>query len=101
MRRTLTVFVALVISAPALPAEDNTLWGCAQGERRNVLYLADRGAASYVKVGRQRVPATVSDGEDGRRWTFGRNHISLQADGLADYYEDDVLKGRFRCRKMQ
>jgi len=100
------MLLALVLSYSACETahatESITLWGCAQGgERRNVLYLADRGSASYVKVGAQRITArlTASDGE--RRWTFGPNHISLKPDGLAEYFEGDTLKGQFRCREME
>lgn len=102
MHRTCTVFVALVLSVPALPAEDITMWGCAQGtERRNVLYLADRGTGSYVKVGTQRIAAQLTEADEERRWTFGANHIALDPDGLAEYYEGGTLKGRFRCRQME
>ena len=102
MHRCFSVLLALAVSVPAFPVEGITLWGCAQGgERRNVLYLADRGTGSYVKVGTQRVPARLTEEEEERRWTFGSNHISLDRDGLAEYYENGTLKGRFRCRKME
>ena len=102
MHRIVILLPALVLSLPAVATEDLTLWGCKQGgERRNVLYLADRGEASYVKVGAQRVDARLSIEDGERRWTFGSNHVSLAADGLAEYYEGDVLKGRFRCQEME
>ena len=105
MHRITTMLLALVSSTPALPAESpaesSILWGCAQGgERRNVLYLADRGMDSYVKVGTQRVDAILTVGNGEQRWTFGPNHISLKPDGLAEYFERGALKGRFRCREM-
>ena len=102
MHRICSVLLALATTSPAFAKEDLTLWGCAQGgERRNALYLADRGSGSYVKVGAQRIDARVSADENGKRWTFGSNHITLTTDGLADYYEGDVAKGRFRCRPME
>lgn len=102
MQRMTTMLLALALSSPASAIEDITLWGCSQGgERRNVLYLADRGTGSYVKVGAQRINARISTGDGETRWTFGPNHISLAPDGLAEYFEGDTLKGRFRCRKME
>lgn len=96
------MLLALALSSPAFATEDLTLWGCSQGgERRNVLYLADRGTGSYVKVGAQRVDARLSTDDGERRWTFGPNHITLDEDGLAEYFEGDSLQGRFRCRKME
>lgn len=101
MHRVITLLSALALSSSAIASESITLWGCTQGgERRNVLYLADRGAASYVKVGAQRVDASLSISDEEHRWTFGTNHISLTPDGLAEYFEDGVLKGQFRCRQM-
>jgi len=100
MNRTAGLVLALVLAAPALPSEGLTLWSCAQGDRRNVLYLADRGASSYVKVGSQRVDARITTEGDNRRWTFGSNYVVLKPDGLAEYYERGTLKGSFRCRKM-
>ena len=102
MKGIMILVPALVLSTAAFATEDLTLWGCKQGgERRNVLYLADRGTDSYVKVGPQRVDAQLSTDDGERRWTFGSNHVSLAADGLAEYYEGDVLKGRFRCQAME
>lgn len=101
IRRTAFAVVVLAAPAPALATEGITMWGCAQGgERRNILYLADRGSQSYVKLGTQRIPAdlTVTDAE--QRWTFGANHISLDPDGIASYVEGGAVKARFRCRKM-
>lgn len=96
------MLLALALSMPASAAENMTLWGCAQGgERRNVLYLADRGTGSYVKVGAQRVNARLTVSDEERRWTFGANHISLKPDGLAEYFEGNELKGQFRCREME
>ncbi len=95
------MLLALALTSPASATENLTLWGCAQGgERRNVLYLADRGTGSYVKVGPQRVDARLSVSDEVRRWDFGSNHISLDPDGLAEYFEGDTLKGKFRCRQM-
>lgn len=100
MRRAMTVFVALALSTPAA-ATEGIMWGCAQGsERRNVLYLADRGSQSYVKFGTQRITAQLSASDEEQRWVFGANHISLKPDGIAEYYERGTLKARFRCRKM-
>jgi hypothetical protein len=102
MHRILTMLLAFVLTSRAFATESITLWGCTQGsERRNALYLADRGSGSYVKVGTQRIDArlTVRDGE--RLWSFGSNHISLKPDGLAEYYEGDTLKGSFRCHQLE
>jgi hypothetical protein len=102
MRRALFVFVALALSAPATATEGITMWGCAQGgERRAVLYLADRGSQSYVKLGQQRIPAELRIDQTEHRWTFGANHVSLTPDGVAEYYERGTLKARFRCRQRE
>lgn len=77
------------------------MWGCApEGERRSVLYLADRGARSYVKLGTQRVPARVAQTESGRTWSFGTTSIELGADEHAQYLEGGTLKQRFKCKLM-
>jgi hypothetical protein len=102
MNRIAIVVVSLVLAVPAVPSEGSTLWGCSQGDRRNVLYLADRGRSSYVKVGRQRVDATVTSGDDDTtKWTFGSNYVLLHADGQAEYFENGTHKGDFRCHKME
>ena len=57
------IFVALALpvhvhhAQEALSAQSgSTMWGCApMGERRNVLYLIDRGARSYVRFSDQRI----------------------------------------------
>lgn len=101
MNRIATVVVALVLAAPALSSEDIKMWGCSQGDRRNVLYLADRGRSSYVKVGRQRVNARVAPDDDATKWTFGSNYVLLHPDGQAEYFESGAHKGDFRCHKME
>ncbi len=102
MHRKMYMLLALVLSFSAHATESITLWGYAQGgERRNALYLADRGAGSYVKVGAQRINARLTVTDQERRWTFGPNHISLTSDGLAEYFEGDTLQGQFRCREME
>lgn len=102
MQRTIFVLVVLALSAPAVATEGITMWGCAQGgERRSVLYLADRGSQSYVKLGEQRIPAELRVSDAEHRWTFGPNHISLTPDGIAEYYERGTLKAKFRCRQRE
>lgn len=100
--RAVSVLLALALSAPAMATEGITMWGCAQGgERRTVLYLADRGSQSYVKLGEQRIPADLQASDAEQRWTFGPNHISLVDSGIAEYYERGTLKAKFRCRTLE
>jgi hypothetical protein len=102
MKRIFMVAVALVLTVPAAPTEGITIWGCApSGERRNVLYLADRGSQSYIKFSGQRISATLASDESEKRWSFGANHISLNSDNVADYFEGGELKARFRCQQME
>ncbi len=102
MRRTVIVFVALALSAPAFPTEGITMWGCAPGgERRNILYLADRGAQSYIKFSGQRITATHTVDASNQIWKFGANHIVLTSDLIAEYFERGELKARFKCRRME
>jgi len=102
MNRIAIVVVALALAAPAVPSEGITMWGCSQGDRRNVLYLADRGRSSYVKVGSQRVDARVAPADDdATKWTFGSNYVLLHPDGQAEYFENGTHKGDFRCHKME
>ena len=83
------------------------MWGCAPvGERRNVLYLADWGARSYVKIQNQRVPATCRTQGSERRWDWGggANTVVLSDDGLAHYYKGGDMEnpqGTFRCKSMR
>ena len=78
------------------------MWGCAaEGGRRNVLYLADRGARSYVKFGTQRVTASVTLLDSERVWAFGNTTIELKTNGVAEYIENGTLKSRFKCKLMQ
>ncbi len=99
MQRTVIVFALLAVSAPARPAEDFTMWGCAPvGQRQKILYLADRGSRSYIKFSGQRIPATLTATDAEQRWDFGANAIVLTKDGFAAYLERGSLKARFKCQ---
>ena len=102
MKRILAISILLAAAVPAGSTEGIIMWGCAPGgERRNVLYLADRGSQSYVKMGSQRIPANLTRSESEQRWTFGSNYISLSADQVATYHERGAVKAKFRCRKLE
>jgi len=102
MRRTAIALVVLALSAPAIPTEGITMWGCAPGgERRNILFLADRGTQSYIKFSGQRITATHSIDAPNQIWKFGANHIVLTGDLIAEYFERGELKARFKCRLME
>ena len=97
--------VTLLFAALATPMHFATAesaasaWGCApMGERRNVLYLYDQGSRSYVKFGQQRVPATHSADDKERRWSWGANAITLDAENIARYLEAGNLKAQFKCK---
>ena len=76
--------------------------GCAPvGERRNVLYLTDRGARSYIKFGGQRIPATLTNNVTETRWTWGSNSVALGEDNFVRYYEGETVKAEFKCKKLQ
>ena len=100
------IFVALALpvhvhhAQEALSAQSgSTMWGCApMGQRRNVLYLIDRGARSYVRFSDQRITATLTSDENEQRWSWGSNSITLDADHVASYYEAGTLKARFKCK---
>jgi len=101
MNRSTIALALLAVAMPVQPAEDITMWGCTtEGGRRNVLYLADRGARSYVKFGTQRVAARVTVADSERIWSFGHNKVLLRADGSAEYFEAEALKSRFKCKPM-
>ena len=92
----------MLIPAKAVLGVDD-MWGCALlGERRSVLYLADRGSRSYIKFSGQRAPATLSGQDGGRTWLWGGNRVTLAEDGLASYYENNASepKALFRCKPM-
>jgi hypothetical protein len=99
---TSLVFLALVLPGSAAGAESSAeMWGCAPvGERRNILYLTDRGTRSYVKFSGQRIPATITSDANETRWTWGSNSVALNADNFVDYYEGSTVKARFKCKKM-
>ena len=100
---TLLVFLALAPPGSAAGAESSvTMWGCAPvGERRNVLYLTDRGARSYIKFGGQRIPATLTNTVTETRWTWGSNSVALGEDNFVRYYEGETVKAQFKCKKLQ
>ena len=99
---TLLVFLAFALPGSAAGAESGAkMWGCALvGERRNILYLTDRGARSYVKFSGQRIPATLTSTVAETRWTWGSNSVALGEDNLVSYYEGDTIKAHFKCKKM-
>jgi len=102
MNRSVIVLALLVNSASAYPTEGIAMWGCAaEGGRRNVLYLADRGSRSYVKFGTQRVTAAVTLTDSKRIWSFGNTSVELNENGVAEYIEHGTLKSRFKCKLMQ
>ena len=80
------------------------MWSCAQmGQRRPVLYLADRGSRSYIKFQGQRIPATHQTDDAGHQWIFGSNAVTLSADGVANYYQGsgrDSPQGVFKCKPV-
>ena len=101
MKRVLAALTWLAVSAPAYPAEDVSMWGCAHfGQRQKILILADRGARSYVKFSGQRVAAVFSATDAGQRWKFGANAVVLTGELVAEYYEKGALKARFKCKSM-
>lgn len=101
MTRILLIFMLLAVSVPVYPASSMVMWGCApMGERRNVLYLVDRGTRSYVKIGSQRADARLTTENDNQRWTWGANSIVLTPEAVANYYEDKTAKGKFKCKRI-
>jgi hypothetical protein len=101
MKRILVTLMWLVVAAPASPAEGDFMWGCAPfGQRQKVLFLADRGSRSYVKLSGQRVNATVSRTDAEIRWTFGANAVVLTSELVAEYHERGTLKAKFKCKVM-
>lgn len=80
------------------------LWSCAQmGQRRPVLYLADRGTRSYIKFQGQRIPATHRSNDADHQWDFGGNTVMLSADGVANYYQGadrENPQGVFKCKPV-
>jgi len=99
---TSLVFLALALPGSAESAQSAAeMWGCAPvGERRNILYLTDRGSRSYIKFFGQRIPATLTSDASETRWTWGANAMALDADNVARYYEGDTVKAQFKCKKM-
>ena len=104
MKRTRLFLLLIAVTAAPVAAAESTAstasaWGCApMGERRNVLYLFDQGSRSYVKFGQQRVPATHSADDKERRWAWGANAITLDAENIARYLEAGNLKAQFKCK---
>lgn len=112
MKRT-TRAAALRIAVPAIlalvglpgPAFSATaemqMWSCAVvGQRRPVLYLADRGARSYIKFQGQRISATHEVADGSHKWVFGANWVTLLADGMAEYYQGGAKQGVFKCKAV-
>jgi hypothetical protein len=80
------------------------MWSCAQmGQRRPVLYLAERGSRSYIKFQGQRISATHTLDDAGHQWNFGSNAVTLSADLVASYYQGsgrDSPQGVFKCKPV-
>ncbi len=80
------------------------MWSCAQmGQRRPVLYLADRGSRSYIKFQGQRIPATHKLVDGGHQWDFGSNAVTLSPDLVANYYQGpgrESPQGIFKCKPV-
>ena len=96
------VIALLLVAELAVPIEGIAMWGCApEGQRRSVLYLADRGTRSYVKIGDQRASARITMADSQRTWTFGNTTVVLKEDGSADYLESGTLKAQFKCKLMK
>jgi hypothetical protein len=80
------------------------MWGCSVGSTPgNTVVLVSMGSRSYVKLSGQRVPATVTETGEERRWVWDGNSIVLDSEGLAQYYEGDDTKtvmATFRCKRM-
>lgn len=101
MRRVLLTFVLLALSVAVHAASSMDMWGCAPvGERRNVLFLVDRGTRSYVKFGTQRVNARLATEDAGQRWSWGSNAVLLTPKDFANYYEGTTLKAKFKCKRV-
>ncbi|MCZ6711334.1 MAG: hypothetical protein O7B25_13320 [Gammaproteobacteria bacterium] len=96
------MFLALALPGSVAGAESGAqMWGCAPvGERRNILYLTDRGPRSYIKFSGQRIPATLTSDADETRWTWGSNSVALDTDNFVHYFEGDTVKARFKCKKL-
>lgn len=83
------------------------MWSCAPpGSHRSVLYLADWGTRSYIKIQGQRVPATLSMKGTDRRWQWneGADAVIMAEDGRAQYFQGGDMKnvaGTFECKQMR
>jgi hypothetical protein len=104
------VLGAVLLMLTGLPstgvaAEDGMeMWSCAQmGQRRPVLYLADRGSRSYIKFQGQRIPATHHADDSGHQWIFGANAVTLSPELVANYYQGpgrESPQGIFKCKPV-
>ena len=99
------VLFTTVACGLASAAETTEMWNChLGGPPTNVVVLVNRGVRSYVKIAGQRASATYHEINGARRWTWGRNAIVLDDEGLAQYFEGgdtEIAKTVFRCRRMR
>jgi hypothetical protein len=102
--RTLIGSFAVAGAAASIASGGAEMWNCAVGSAPgNTIVLVSMGPRSYVTLSGQRVPASVTQTGEERRWAWGANSIVLSPEGLARYYEGGdatAAKGTFRCRKM-
>jgi hypothetical protein len=106
----LLVLAAALLTLTGLPRAgiaadaEMEMWSCAQmGQRRPVLYLADRGSRSYIKFQGQRISATHKLDGAVHQWDFGSNAVTLSADLVANYYQGsgrDSPQGVFKCKPV-
>jgi len=119
MRPAIQVIVLLasfLIFSPTSYAEAKTIWSCTAGNpTKNVLWLVEWGAKSYVKVFDDRIPATYSMDGIKKRWDWGLDKtdwtydyaVVLGVDGIARYHDFSAVKdgekvmsqSSYRCTK--
>ena len=92
----------LVLMAPTnVAADSKSMWSCAhEGQRQTVILLVDRGASSYLKFGKQRIKADLSNGKDGQKWSWGSNSVLLTPTKQAIYRNGSVVKATLKCRRF-
>ena len=86
---------------PTVAGAEIEMWSCAvMGQRRPVLYLADRGARSFIKFQGQRISASHELAGEDHKWVFGGNSVLLLPDGTAEYYQAGAKAGVFKCKAV-
>jgi hypothetical protein len=98
------VLLLLLTASSAATEAPMELLGCSHvGQRPTVLVLAAHGASSYVKLGTQRIAATLTSDGQKRRWRWANGSVVLGPDGLAEYFEGPesaAATARLRCKPM-